>query len=145
VSGGESGFAVNCPQLRVGGGLYAKSIRVTGGVNLWGARAFSIEVTNARLTCDARPALRGDGLTLDQDLHCSNVMISNGGVGLFGATIGGQFWLNGAEVSNSTGWAINVPVMVLGGGVYAADSLFTAGSTCSALWSGSRSCYRKVR
>ena len=55
------------------------------------ARAFSIEVTNARLTCDARPALRGDGLTLDQDLHCSNVMISNGGVRLFGATIGGQF------------------------------------------------------
>jgi hypothetical protein len=46
-------------------------------------------------------------------------MISNGGVRLFGATIGGQFWLNGAEVSNSTGWAINAPMMVLGGGVYA--------------------------
>lgn len=119
VSGGESGFAVNCPQLRVGGGLYAGSSQVTGGVNLWGARAFSIEMTNAILTSDARPALRGDGLTLDQDLHCSNVMISNGGVRLFGATIGGQFWLNGADVSNRTGWAISAPVTVVGGGVYA--------------------------
>jgi hypothetical protein len=119
VTANGPGFAVHSAQLRVGGGLYGESIEVTGGFNLWSARAFSIGMTNARLTGDAGPALRADKLVLDQDLHCSNLMISNGGITLFGAAIGGQFWLNAAEVTNSAGWAINAPMIVVGGGVYA--------------------------
>jgi hypothetical protein len=119
VSGAGPGFAVHAAQLRVGGGLYAESIRVTGGLNLWGAQAFTIELTNARLACDAGPALRGDGLAVGHDLHCSSLMISNGGVTLFGATIGGQFWLNNADVRNTTGWAMTAPTITVGGGMYA--------------------------
>jgi hypothetical protein len=104
--------------MRVGGGLYAESIHVAGCLNLWGAEAFTIEVTNAHLSFDAGPAFRGDGVSLRQDLNCSNVTVSDGGISLFGATIGGQFWLNDAEVSHRTGWAVNAPMVTVGGGIY---------------------------
>jgi hypothetical protein len=118
LSGCEAGFALHGAQLRVGGGVYAESIQVTGGLNLWGAQAFSIDVTDARLAGDTGPALRGDGLSVDQDLCCSNLVISDGGISLFGATIGGQVWLNTAEVRNTTGWAVNAPMVSVGGGIY---------------------------
>jgi hypothetical protein len=83
-------------------------------VNLWGAQAFSIEVTNARLACGAGPALRGDGIALGQHLLMRNLMISDGGISLIGATIGGQLWLNNAELHNTTGWAMNAPTITVG-------------------------------
>ncbi|MDX3854153.1 hypothetical protein [Streptomyces sp. AK02-01A] len=119
ITGYGSGYAVNGPQLRIEGGLYADSAHVTGGVNLWGAQAFTIEVTRARLTGEERPAFRGDGLRLVQDLRCTNLLVEDGGIHLFGATIGGQCWLVNAAVRSSVGWAITAPTLTVGGGVYA--------------------------
>ena len=53
-------------------------------------------------------------------------MVTDGGISLFGGRIGGQLWLNGAEVSHSTGWAVNAPMVTVGGGVYA-DGLTAKG------------------
>ncbi|MER7393949.1 hypothetical protein ABT381_00290 [Streptomyces sp. NPDC000151] len=119
IAGNGSGYAVNGPQLRIDGGLYAHSVHVTGGVNLWGAHAFTIEVSHAHLTGEARPAFRGDGLHLVQDLRCTDLLVDDGGIHLFGATIGGQFWLVNADVRSSTGWAIAAPTLTVGGGFYA--------------------------
>ncbi|MFI1415664.1 hypothetical protein ACH4Y0_37960 [Streptomyces sp. NPDC020707] len=119
ITGDGSGFAVNGPRLRIEGGLYARSVHVMGGVNLWGAQAFTIDVAHARLAGEGRPAFRGDGLRLVQDLHCNSLLIDDGGIGLFGATIGGQYWLVNATIRNSTGWAITAPTLTVGGGIYA--------------------------
>ncbi|MFJ6688283.1 hypothetical protein [Streptomyces sp. NPDC091294] len=120
VTGDGSGFAVNGPQLRIEGGLYAHSAHVTGGLNLWGAQAFTIEVTQARLSgAEERPAFRGDGLQLVQDLLCTDLLADGGGIRLFGATIGGQCWLAHADIRSTTGWAVTAPTLTVGGGIYA--------------------------
>jgi hypothetical protein len=112
-------WAINGAQLRVEGGLYADSLEARGGVNLWGARAFSLEITHSHLTGeDTRPALRADGLTLTQDLRASGLNVSSGGIKLFGASVGGQFWLAEANISSTTGWAVNAPQLNIAGGIY---------------------------
>jgi len=118
IAGNEASYAADLAQLQVRGGLYASSIYVTGGLNLWGARADSIELDNAYLASDTGPALRGDGLSVVQDLTCSRLTVPNGGISLFGATIGGQLWLNNADLGNASHWAVNAPQMTVGGGVY---------------------------
>jgi hypothetical protein len=63
------------------------------------------------------PALAARGLQLDGELDCSGLRA--GTVDLFGARIGGQLWLTGAQVEASTSaWAVNAPGMVVAGGVY---------------------------
>ncbi|MEU2777175.1 hypothetical protein ABZ646_30810 [Streptomyces sp. NPDC007162] len=120
ITGDGAGFAVNGPQLRVEGGLYAHSAHVTGGLNLWGAQAFTIELTEAHLSGEEeRPAFRGDGLHLVQDLRCTSLLVDGGGVRLFGATIGGQCWLARADIRTTTGWAVSAPTLTVGGGIYA--------------------------
>jgi hypothetical protein len=117
IHSGETGFAIHGAQLRIDGGLYADSIHVLGTVNLWGAQAFSVEFTGAHLS-GTPLALRGDGLRVTQDLQCSN-LVTGGGIRLFAASIGGQFWLNNAEVHSTVDWAINAPTAIITGGVYA--------------------------
>ncbi|MFC8129655.1 hypothetical protein [Streptomyces sp. NPDC057302] len=113
-----TGYALRAPQLHISGGLYARSVNASGGFNLWGAEAFTLELVEGRLSHVAGPALRCDGIRLAQDLHCSGVSIDGGGISLFGAAIGGQCWLNRAEIRNATGWAINAPSVRVGGGIY---------------------------
>ncbi|MEV7731585.1 hypothetical protein AB0O75_05615 [Streptomyces sp. NPDC088921] len=120
ITGDGSGFALNGPQLRVEGGLYARSAHVAGGLNLWGAQAFTIEVTRARLSGEEeRSAFRGDGLHLVQDLLCTDLSVDSGGMRLFGASIGGQWWLAHADIRSTTGWAVTAPTLTVGGGIYA--------------------------
>lgn len=120
IDGRGPGFALNGPQLRVEGGFYAHSAHVTGGMNLWGAQAFTLEMTHARLNGDEeRPAFRGDGLNLTQDLKCASLLIEDGGIRLFGAKVGGQCWLAHSDVRNSNGWAVSAPALAVGGGIYA--------------------------
>ncbi|MEU9399669.1 hypothetical protein [Streptomyces sp. NPDC048242] len=119
ITRNDSGFAVSGPQLRIGGGLYAHSAHMTGGVNLWGAEVFTVEVDQARLAGRQGPAFRGDGLRIVQDLRCTNLLIEDGGIRLFGAKIGGQFWLVNADVRNSSGWSISAPKLIVDGGIYA--------------------------
>ncbi|WP_395367058.1 hypothetical protein ACHGLA_36565 [Streptomyces sp. YH02] len=113
-----SAHALHAPQLHVGGGLYARSVTARGGLNLWGAQAFTLEVVAGRLGHPTHAALRCDGLRLEQDLLCTRVSVDSGGISLFGAAIGGQCWFNGADIRNTTGWAINAPSARVGGGVY---------------------------
>lgn len=110
--------ALQAPQLHVGGGLYARSVTATGGLNLWGAQAFTLDVSASRLSNPTHAALRCDGLRLAQDLLCTRASVDSGGVSLFGATIGGQCWFNDADIHSTTGWAINAPSVGVGGGVY---------------------------
>ncbi|WP_346089123.1 hypothetical protein [Streptomyces erythrogriseus] len=127
VTGDRSGFAVNGPQLRIEGGLYAHSAHLTGGLNLWGAQAFTLELTQARLSGkEGRPAFRGDGLHLVQDLLCTDLLVDGGGIRLFDATIGGQCWLARADIRSTTGWAVSDPTLNVGGGIYA-DGLTVEG------------------
>jgi hypothetical protein len=114
----DSGYALRAPQLRVGGGLYARSINAIGGLNLWGAQAFTIEVNHGRLSRANNAALRCDGLRVTQDLHCTELSVDGGGISLFGAAIDGQCWFNKAVVRNRTGWAISAPSARVGGGIY---------------------------
>ncbi|WOX09186.1 hypothetical protein [Streptomyces sp. N50] len=115
----DSGYALRAPQLRVDGGLYAQAINAVGGINLWGAQAFTLEVTKGRLSSTGHAALRCDGLRIAQDLHCAELSVDGGGISLFGATIGGQWWFNGATVRNHAGWAVSAPSVRVGGGIYA--------------------------
>ncbi|XMN09515.1 hypothetical protein ACK8N7_27480 [Streptomyces griseobrunneus] len=118
ITGEGDDYAMHAPQLRVGGGLYAQSVQASGGLNLWGAQAFTVEVTDGRLSSAKHAALRCDGLDLAQDLRCTGVSVDGGGISLFGATIGGQCWFNHAEIRNDTGWAIAAPSAKIDGGFY---------------------------
>ncbi|MEV6720352.1 hypothetical protein AB0M94_05420 [Streptomyces xanthochromogenes] len=114
----DAGFALRAPQLHVGGGLYARAISAAGGINLWGAQAFTLEVIKGRLSSVNHAALRCDGLRIAQDLHCSELSVDGGGISLFGATIGGQFWLNKAVIHSHTSWAVSAASVRVGGGIY---------------------------
>lgn len=114
----DAGYALRAPQLRVGGGLYAQSIDAKGGLNLWGAQAFALEVSKGCLSSANHAALRCDGLRIAQDLSCTELSVDEGGISLFGATIGGQCWFNRAAVRNHTGWAVSAPSIRVGGGIY---------------------------
>ncbi|MEK9521774.1 hypothetical protein MIU24_20645 [Streptomyces venezuelae] len=118
LTASEAGYALQAPQLHVEGGLYAWSVTARGGFNLWGAQAYTLEVSAGRLSHPTHAALRCDGLRLAQDLTCTRVSVDSGGVSLFGAAIGGQCWFNDADIRNATGWAVNAPSLSVGGGVY---------------------------
>ncbi|WP_406398166.1 hypothetical protein [Streptomyces uncialis] len=118
LSSDGAGYALRAPQLRIGGGLYAQSIKATGGLNLWGAQAFTIELTGGILSSGRHAALHCDGLRITQDLRCAGLSVDGGSISLFGAEIGGQCWFNNAEVRNLTGWAVTAPSVRVGGGVY---------------------------
>lgn len=114
----DAGYALRAPQLHVGGGLYARAISAVGGINLWGAQAFTIEVIKGRLSSASHEALRCDGLRIEQDFHGTELSVDGGGISLFGAAIGGQFWLNKAVIRSHTGWAISAPSARINGGIY---------------------------
>ncbi|MEV8021080.1 hypothetical protein AB0O76_33065 [Streptomyces sp. NPDC086554] len=114
----DAGYALRAPQLRVGGGLYARAINAAGGINLWGAQVFTLEVIKGCLSSTTHAALRCDGLRIAQDLHCTELSVDGGGISLFGATVGGQCWLNKAEIRSHSGWAVNAPSVAIGGGIY---------------------------
>jgi hypothetical protein len=118
VTGEGTGYAVNAPQLRIGGGLYARSLRALGGLNLWGAQAFTLEVSDGFLSSSACAALRGDGFRMAQDLRCSGLSVGEGGISLFGSAVGGQCWFDDARISSIEGWAVNAPLVTVGGGFY---------------------------
>ncbi|MFC8824229.1 hypothetical protein ACFT9I_02605 [Streptomyces sp. NPDC057137] len=115
----DSRYALSAPQLRVGGALFALAIKATGGINLWGAQAFTLELTKGCLSSTGHAALRCDGLRVAQDLRCAELSVDGGGISLFGATIGGQWWFNRAAVRNHTGWAVSAPSVRVDGGIYA--------------------------
>lgn len=117
----DSGYALHAPQLHVGGGLYARAVKAMGGFNLWGAQAFTLEVTEGCLSSTDHAALRCDGVRIAQDLSCAELSVDGGGISLFGAVIGGQWWCNRAAVRNHTGWAVSAPSVRVGGGIYAND------------------------
>jgi hypothetical protein len=128
LSAGEDAYALNCPQLRVGGGLYAgryggPAMSAVGGVNVWGTDiGYSMELDGACLTRRKGFALRGHGLKVGHDLSCAAIEMPNGGMVLFAATIGGQVWLNGSQITANDGeYAISAPMLRVTGGVYGPD------------------------
>ena len=115
-------YALDCPQMHVGGGFYATDgLRATGGINVWGASiGSSMELDGACLTRQSGFALRGHGLHVGHDLSCADIQMQNGGMVLFAARIGGQLWLNQAELAGSEGeYAITAPMLDVRGGLYA--------------------------
>ncbi|MEV4512558.1 pentapeptide repeat-containing protein [Dactylosporangium sp. NPDC049525] len=106
------------PQLTVKGGIYAKSMNARGRVNLWGARAFTLELDHASLASDDGLALRTTGIQLEQNLEGSHLSITDGGVDLFGAKIGGQLRFEHAALRNANGWAVHAPMLTVGGNIY---------------------------
>jgi hypothetical protein len=124
----DEAYALNCPQLRVGGGLYAgkhggPAMSAVGGINVWGADiGYSMELDGACLTRRKGFALRGHGLKVGHDLSCAAIEMPNGGMVLFAATIGGQVWLNGSQITANDGeYAISAPMLRVTGGVYGPD------------------------
>jgi hypothetical protein len=65
------------------------------------------------------PAFAGHGLRVDGDLSITETRV--GGIDLFGAHVGGQFWLTGSHVENlePNSYAINAPSIQVTGGIYA--------------------------
>jgi len=109
---------LNAPQLTVTGGIYARSMTARGRVNLWGARAFTVELDQASLTSDDDTALRMTGIHLGQNFEGSQLSVAEGGVDMFGATIGGQVRLEHSRLRNTRGWALRGAMLVVGGNVY---------------------------
>ena len=120
--------AVHGAQLRIRGGLYARGLGVTGQLNLWGAQAFSVELDEAEIASTHGPAIRADGLRVSQDLSCAGMSIV-GGLALFDAHVGGQFWLSGTTVrSGADGHeAIHAPSLTVDGGLYARELVADGG------------------
>lgn len=91
------------------------------------ARAVSICLEGSRLQ-----SLACYGLRVDEDLDCAAVKA--GSIDLFGAHIGGRFWLHGAQLHSSDGsYALNAPDLTVGGmycrGVRAAGGVNMYGAT----------------
>jgi hypothetical protein len=78
------------------------------------------------------PVLSASGLQVKRDLTLSAARI--GCVDLFGASIGGQVWLNGAQVRSGTDdWAISAPQITVVGGLYCSGLTADGGVN---LWGG---------
>jgi len=121
LSAAGDGFALNAPELTVGGGMYCNgSFRADGGVNLYGAViGGDLTFTGAQLRATVGYALRARDVTVGGDLSLTNGFTCLGGIDLFGAEVKGQIWLNGAQLGgNQTGLALNAPLLRVGGGVY---------------------------
>lgn len=99
--GGEALYA---SRLHVGGNMFCDSgFSVAGEIRLRGARVGGyLSLVGAVLTNPGRTALNGDDMTVDTDVHCSNVT-AQGRVSFSGARIGGQLTLRGARLSNPAG------------------------------------------
>lgn len=112
-------WALNAPDLTVGGGMYGRGVDVDGGLNIYGATIGStLELTKARLSNPGGTALRAPGITVRFDMSCSGCAVA-GTVDLFGAQIGGQLWLGSAQLnSEGPGWALSAPLLKVGGGMY---------------------------
>jgi hypothetical protein len=113
-------WAINAPNMVVAGGVYARGLTARGGINLYGTEVGSaLELGNATITTDDRPAIRAGNLIVGTDVHLDDIK-TRGSVDLFGARIGGQLWLNNARLMSSTGTsALDGPSMTVTGGVYA--------------------------
>ncbi len=109
---------LDAPQMSVKGGIYGQSLTVRGQVNLWGVRAFTLELDHASVTHDSEPGLRMTGVRLEQDLEASHLSVTNGGIDLFGAIVGGQLRLEHATLRNTQRWAVRGSMLTVGGNIY---------------------------
>ena len=68
----DGGFALNAPDLTVGGGMYCSGVRAVGGVNMYGATIGStLEFKGEMLSNPDGAALRAPGLRVRFDMDCS--------------------------------------------------------------------------
>jgi len=117
----DGSYALNAPDLTVGGGMYCRGARATGGVNMYGATIGSgLELTGATLSNSDGAALRAPGLRVGSDMDCGRGFTATGAIDLFGAQIGGQLWMGGACLSRGDrdGDAVNAPLLKVDGGTY---------------------------
>ena len=116
-----SGFALNAPQVVIGGGMYCNGgFSAQGGVNLYGASiGVTLEFSSAKLESPGGRALRAPGLIVGADLHLAPDFVSTGSIDLFGAEVKGQIWLNGARLGgDAVGHGLSAPLLKVGGGMY---------------------------
>jgi hypothetical protein len=117
----DGSYALNAPDLTVGGGMYCRGARATGGVNMFGATiGAGLEFTGATLSNPDGAALRAPGLRVGSDMDCSRAFTATGTIDRSGAQIGGQLWLGGACLSRGDrdGDAVNAPLLKVDGGMY---------------------------
>jgi adhesin HecA-like repeat protein len=100
------------------GELDLMGARIGGRLNLSGT---------SLLNADAM-ALRGDGLTVDRDVICSDGFRVAGEVRLLGAHVGGQLDLSGASLTNVGGLALNGDQMVVAEGIFCNGSFTASGA-----------------
>ncbi|MGH3768155.1 MAG: hypothetical protein ACRDS0_22745 [Pseudonocardiaceae bacterium] len=114
----------------LGDGFTATGAGRYGAVRLLGAHIRGqLNVTGARLSNEAGPALVGDGLHVDGDVFGGGFIATGAGelgtVRLPGARIIGQLNLNDADLVNQTGPALIADGLQVGGGLVLAEG-FTA-------------------
>jgi hypothetical protein len=114
-----SGPALSADQLRVEGGAFlcagfqATGVGDDGAVRLVGAHIGGpLDCGGAQLRNDEGPALRGDGVHVEQDITLRDGFRAtgtgyDGAVRLVGAHIGGDLYCGGARLQNASGPALD--------------------------------------
>src|SRR5436305_3994488 len=106
---------------RIGHSLVMRNCYFDEPADFSEVRAVSICLVGSRLR-----SLACYGLRVEDDLDCAAVMA--GSIDVFGAHIGGRFWLQGAQLHSSDGsYALNAPDLTVGGGMYCRGIRATGG------------------
>lgn len=102
LGGPGSGFALNAPLLKAGGGMYCNAgFSAAGGINLFGASIGStLEFNRASLNNPGGTALRASGCTIRADATFTGGSSAVGAIDLSGARIGGQLILADATFTD---------------------------------------------
>src|SRR5205823_3792504 len=112
----DGSYALNAPDLTVGGGMYCRGIRATGGVNLYGATiGATLEFAGATLSNPEGTALRAPGSVVRADMTCTDGFAAAGAIDLSGARIGGELRLAAATFTSTTADLRKADIRVLSG------------------------------
>jgi hypothetical protein len=101
------------------GGFTAQGEVVLNGAHI-GA---SLNFAGATLNNPEGVALAVSGLTVEQNIFCSDGFTARGGVNMFGARIGGFLSFVGAILINPNGYALMAPSISVGGRMFCGSSL----------------------
>ncbi|UOX92771.1 hypothetical protein MUY14_19885 [Amycolatopsis sp. FBCC-B4732] len=149
----DTGAALSGDRLGVDGNFRANQLTAEGSgepgtIRLLGARIGGrVDLEGAKLTNDASPALYADGLHVGGSLDLSGVKATgagdDGAILLHSVEITGQLLLDGAELANASGPAVNaddarVGNYVDGTGLRASASSEWGALTLSGMWIGGR-------